>query len=456
MTRSAGGEMTAEERRVGLRKAVVASFIGTSIEWYDFFLFGSAAALVFNKVFFPQFDPLTGTLLSFGAYAVAFIARPLGGAVFGHLGDRVGRTRTLVWTLMLMGGCTFAMGLLPGYSTIGVAAPLLLVVLRFCQGLGLGGEWGGAVSLVTEYGTSAGADNRRGYFASWPQIGVPAGNLLAVGALAVMNATTSSQAFTAWGWRIPFLLSAVLIGVGLWIRTTLAESPLFASLGEEERHHAPLMEVLRHHRRGLFITIGIRIASDISYYIFALFGITYVTQQLGLPRSVAFNGVLIASVVQLVAIPAFAAWSDRVGRRPVYLIGALGVGVWGFVFFPLINTRSAAAAVLAITVGLLFQAVMYGPMAAYIAELFGTSVRYSGSSVGYQLAGILGGSLAPIIGVALLAHYDSAVPVALYLALAALVTVVAVLVSPEPRHLNLAEAEEPLPATTTAPPRPAS
>jgi len=420
-----------------LRKAVAASFIGTSIEWYDFFLYGSAAALVFNKVFFPSFDPLTGTLLAFTTYAVGFVARPLGGALFGHLGDKVGRKRTLIWTLMLMGFATFAMGLLPGYATIGAVAPVLLVVLRFCQGLGLGGEWGGAVSLVTEYGEAAGEHNRRGYYASWPQIGVPAGNLMAVGALAVVSLVLSPDAFLAWGWRIPFLLSGVLILVGLWIRQALEESPLFASMEETERRSAPVADVFRYYRRSLVITIGIRIASDVSYYTFALFSLTYVTQQLGLPRAVAFNGVLVASVVQLVAIPAFAILSDRVGRRPVYLLGAVGVGVWGFAFFPLLDTRSGLAAIVAITVGLLFQAAMYGPMAAFIAEMFGTSVRYSGSSLGYQLAGIVGGSVAPLIGVALLARYGNATPVAVYLAGAAAITVVALIAAKETRGADL-------------------
>jgi len=451
MAASEGGSAVSSPTAGALRKAVAASFIGTSIEWYDFFLYGSAAALVFNKVFFPSFDPLTGTLLAFATYAVAFIARPFGGALFGHLGDKLGRKRTLIWTLMLMGFATFAMGLLPGYATIGAAAPVLLVVLRFAQGLGLGGEWGGAVSLVTEYGDASGHQDRRGYYASWPQIGVPAGNLMAVGALAVVSAVLTPEAFISWGWRVPFLLSSVLIFVGLWIRRALDESPLFASMADSERHSAPVMEVLRHYRRSLLITIGIRIASDVSYYTFALFSLIYVTVQLGLPRSVAFNGVLVASVVQLVAIPAFAVLSDRVGRRPVYLLGAVGVGMWGFAFFPLLDTGSGLAAILAITVGLLFQAAMYGPMAAFIAELYGTSVRYSGSSLGYQLAGIVGGSVAPLIGVALLARFGSATPVAIYGALAAGITVVAVLAAAETRRSDLTPAGMIDPSAPTTP-----
>ncbi|MGW4728505.1 MFS transporter [Streptomyces shenzhenensis] len=414
-----------------LRKAIIGSFVGTSIEWYDFFLYGSAAALIFNKVFFPDVDPLTGTLLSFATYAVAFVARPLGGILFGHLGDRHGRKSTLMATLMLMGLSTFLMGLLPGYGTLGIAAPLLLVVLRFCQGLGLGGEWGGAVAIVAEHGEASGGAARRGYYASWPQIGMPMGNLLAVGALALANAVLSEDAFNAWGWRIPFLLSALLIGVGFWIRRTVEESPLFKEITEQPGEHHPLREVFRTQRKPLLVTIGMRIASDVSYYTFALFSITYVTQQLELERSLVLNGVIVASVFQLVAIPAFAVLSDRVGRRPVYLAGAAAVGLWGFAFFPLLDTGSAGAAILAITVGLVGQAAMFGPMGAYITELFPTNVRYSGSSIGYQLAGIVGGSVAPLIGVALLSSFGTGQAVAVYSALASLITIAAVCWSKE-------------------------
>ncbi|MDT0381087.1 MFS transporter [Streptomyces sp. DSM 42041] len=413
-------------RTGGLRKAILGSFVGTTIEWYDFFLYGSAAALIFNKVFFPDFDPLTGTLLAFATYSVAFLARPLGGVLFGHMGDRYGRKSTLMATLMLMGLSTFLMGVLPGYDTLGVAAPVLLVVLRFCQGLGLGGEWGGAVAIVAEHGEASGGARRRGFYASWPQIGVPMGNLLAVGALALVGTVLSEEQFDSWGWRVPFLLSAVLILVGLWIRKAVEESPLFRESMQQAPERHPLRDVFRDHRRPLLITIGMRIASDVSYYTFALFSITYVTQQLGADRSLVLNGVIIASAVQLLAIPAFAVLSDRVGRRPVYLAGAVIVGVWGFAFFPLLDTESAGAAALAITVGLIGQAAMYGPMAAYIAELFPTPVRYSGSSVGYQLAGVVGGSVAPLIGVALLSRFDSGYAVAAYTALASAVTVAAV------------------------------
>ncbi|MEQ3551801.1 MFS transporter [Pseudonocardia nematodicida] len=424
--------------RRSLRKVIAGSFVGTSIEWYDFFLYGSAAALVFNQVFFPTFDPLTGTLLAFATYSVAFIARPLGGVIFGVLGDRYGRKSILITTLMLMGCATFLMGLLPGYETIGIAAPLILVFLRFCQGLGLGGEWGGAVALVAEHGEAAGGAHRRGFYASWPQVGVPAGNLLAVVALAVCSAVLSDEAFTSWGWRLPFLFSAVLILVSLWIRATVEESPLFTS-SERETTRTPVRDIFRSHRKPLLVTIGIRIASDVSYYTFALFSITYVTQQLELPRSIVLNGVIVASIVQLFAIPYFGALSDRVGRRPVYLVGALGVGAWGFAFFPLVDTGSPLAAIVAVTVGLFFQAIMFGPMAAYIAELFPTAIRYTGTSMGYQLAGIVGGSVAPLIGVSLLAICGTGQAVAVYTAAAALVTVAALWWSHETRTAGLTD-----------------
>jgi metabolite-proton symporter len=432
--------MTADPRT--LRKTIIGGFVGTSIEWYDFFLYGSAAALVFNQVFFPNFEPLTGTLLAFATYAVAFLARPLGGLLFGHFGDKYGRKSSLIATLMVMGLSTFAMGLLPGYDTLGVLAPILLVVLRFFQGLGLGGEWGGAVSMVVEHGDSSGDPNRRGFYASWPQIGVPAGNLLAVGALALTGTLLSDSAFQSWGWRLPFLFSLILVAVGLWIRKTLTESPIFEEMAETEPDRQPLKEIFRDYRRPLLITIGIRIASDVSYYTFALFSITYVTQQLDFDKSLVLNGVLVASVVQLVAIPYFGSLSDRVGRRPVYLAGAIGVGLWAFAFFPLLDSGSPAAAMVAITIGLLCQAAMYGPMAAFISEMFPTRVRYSGSSAGYQLAGVVGGSVAPMIGVALLARFDSSFPVSVYTLIAAGVTVVAAVLARETAGQKLRAAEK--------------
>jgi metabolite-proton symporter len=421
------------------RRVIVASLIGTSLEWYDFFLYGSAAALVFGRLFFPQFEALTGTLLAFATYAVGFVARPLGGVVFGHFGDRVGRKNVLVATLLLMGAATFAIGLVPSYDTIGVAAPILLVALRFLQGLGLGGEWGGAVLMSLEHGEA----HRRGLNASWPQVGVPAGNLLAAGVLWILNATLSESAFLSWGWRVAFLLSGVLVVVGLWIRLAITESPLFNEIEEAgAKAKLPLVEVLKRHPRGLLVAMAARIGTDVAFYTFALYVLTYVTDTLGLPRSVGLQAVLIGSALQLALIPAFGALSDRVGRRPVYAAGAVAAAAWAFAFFPLLDTENRAVIVLATVVALATHAAMYGPQAAFIAELFSTRLRYSGASMGYQIAGIFGGALAPIISIKLVDVTGSAFAVSVYVLAALAITLVALLFAPETSRIDL-HAEQP-------------
>ncbi|GAA4930203.1 MFS transporter [Streptomyces coeruleoprunus] len=430
-----------------LRRIVAASLIGTTIEWYDFFLYGSAAALVFNQLFFPESDPLVGTLLAFLTYAVGFAARPLGALVFGHYGDRLGRKKLLVVSLLLMGGATFAIGLLPTHATIGSAAPVLLTVLRLVQGFALGGEWGGAVLLVSEHGDAA----RRGFWASWPQTGAPAGQLLATGVLAALTATLSDAAFTSWGWRVPFLLSGVLVVVGMWIRLSVDESPVFkAALARAEARRAedavvermPLVAVLRHHWRDVLIAMGARMAENISYYVVTAFILVYATTSAGLSKQTALNAVLIASAVHFAVIPAWGALSDRIGRRPVYLIGAVGVGAWMFPFFALIDNGGFGSLLLAVTVGLVLHGAMYAPQAAFFAEMFATRMRYSGASIGAQFSSVAAGAPAPLIATALLADYGSSTPISLYVIAAALLTVVAIACARETRHRELDEDEQ--------------
>ncbi|GAA3234102.1 MFS transporter [Dactylosporangium siamense] len=410
---------TRTDHRPAPRRVIVATLIGTSLEWYDFFLYGSAAALVFGRLFFPSFSPLTGTLLAFTTYAVGFVARPLGGIVFGHFGDRVGRKSVLMTTLILMGTATLLIGLLPTYAQWGAAAPVLLVVLRFLQGFGLGGEWGGAVVMAMEHGGTA----RRGLNASWPQVGVPAGNLLAAGVLWLLNTVQSEAAFVSWGWRIPFLLSGVLVVVGLWIRVAVTESPMFAEVtAAAAKVRAPLRAVLARHPRSLLAAMATRIGVDVSFYTFTLYVLTYVTDTVHLPRSAALSAVLIGSALQLALIPLSGVLSDRFGRRLVFAGGTLLTAVWAFAFFPLLDTGSRPAIVLAVVVALVGHAAMYGPQAAFIAELFSTRLRYSGASMGYQISGIFGGALAPIVAIKLIDATGTTLSVALYVVAAAAVT----------------------------------
>ncbi|MFC4003853.1 MFS transporter [Prauserella oleivorans] len=418
----------------GMRKVVFASTIGTTVEWYDFFLYGSVAALVFNKIFFPSFDPLVGTLLALAGYAVGFIARPLGGLVFGHFGDILGRKKMLVVSLVLMGAATVAIGLVPSYDSIGIAAPIILVCLRLLQGFAVGGEWGGAVLMLSERGDG----RRRGFWAAWAQSGLALGQALSVAVLAIFAVTMADATFEAWGWRIPFLVSGVLVVVGLWVRLSIAESEVFLRAQRKGRpRRTPLIEVLKHYKRELLVAMGARFCENIAGYVFTVFVLTYATSHAGFDRSDALLAVFVAALVQFAGIIGWGHLSDRLGRRPVILFGAVALGVWSFIAFPLIDTGSTVLLIVAASVGLLLHAASFGPQGAFFSELFGTSVRYSGASIGAQFASIFAGSVAPLISVALLDAFGSSVPISVYIAVGAIVTILAVALSKETVNRDL-------------------
>ena len=396
-------ENTVSRQQMG--PVIFSSTIGTTIEWYDFFLYGTMAVLVFPKVFFPESDPTVGTLLALLTFLVGFIARPFGGALFGHFGDRVGRKTTLIATLLLMGISTLLIGFLPGYATIGIAAPLILVLLRLGQGLGVGGEWGGSVLLAMEYGHKGG---RRGFWASWPQMGVPIGLVLSTIVVNIVQGATGASFFT-WGWRIPFFLSALLIFIGLYIRLRVLETPLFAMVKEQKQVvRAPVIEAFRHSTREILLSAGARFVEQAPFYLFTVFVITYGVEKVQLSRSLVLNAITIAAVLELFTIPLFGHLSDSIGRRRWYLIGCVLIAAFAFPYFLLMNTGSAALFILAVVLSLaVFHAWVYGPQAALIAERFGTRSRYSGASMGYQLAAPFAGGLAPIIALLLLTGKSS-------------------------------------------------
>ncbi len=420
------------------KRVAAASLAGTTLEFYDHFIYGSAAALVFPKLFFPQSDPLVATLLSFASYGVAFAARPLGAAIFGHFGDILGRKSILFITLLMMGLATFFIGLLPSYASVGVLAPLLLVALRIIQGLALGGEWGGAAIMVNELDPEG---KRRGLLGSLVQIAAPIGLLLANGVFALVTWQVSEEAFLSWGWRVPFLLSAVLVGVGLYIRSNVSESKVFEKMeSAHQESHAPIKEVLTHYKRQLLIAFGARLGGDIAFYVFTLFLLYFVPTKLGLPKSVALNAVLLGAIAQILFIPVAGWLSDRIGRRPVLMFGGIGGALWAFAFFQLVQTKDPVSIMAASFVGMVLVSFMFSPLASFLPELFATRVRVTGSSLGFQFAGVFGGALAPIIATSLLAAYNTTLPVALYLAVVCALIALSAWAARETAHMNLSDA----------------
>ncbi|WP_136042518.1 MULTISPECIES: MFS transporter [unclassified Microbacterium] len=421
-----------------LKRVVAASMAGTVVEWYEFFLYATAASLVFGTYFFPPTgSPLDGIIAAFVTYAVGFVARPLGGIVFGQIGDRFGRKPTLQATIIIVGAATFLMGCLPGFQSIGYWAPALLVALRFIQGFAVGGEWGGAVLLVAEQSP----DRSRSFWSSWPQAAVPVGNLLATLVLLVSSWAMSSAAFLEWGWRIAFWLSAVIVLVGYYIRRNVEEAPIFleakAQVEAEKAISYGVVEVLRRYPKGIVQAMGIRFAENIVYYIVVSFTIVYLKTVHEYDTSQLLLALLIAHVVHFAIIPQLGRLADRWGRKPVYLTGAVLSATWAFFAFPMFDTLNPVLIVLAVTIGLCFHAFMYAPQPAVMAELFPTRMRYSGVSLGSQVTAILAGSLAPILAIQWLRDFGSWLPIAIYIVIACVVTAVAVLSLRETKGVSL-------------------
>jgi MFS family permease len=423
------------DRTSQVRKAAVASVVGTSIEWYDFFLYNTAAAVVFKDVFFPSSSDYAGTLESFATYAVGFAARPVGAAIFGHWGDRLGRKATLIVTLVLMGVSSALIGVLPGANSIGATAPILLVVLRLLQGIAVGGEWSGSVLLSMEWGN----DRRRGLMASWPQIGVPIGLLLGTVAMSSV-ASASGDAFKDWGWRLPFLLSLVLVAIGLWVRLRVMETPLFAELVErQEVSKVPVAEVIKRHPKEILLSALLRCSEQMPFYIFSSFVLTYVVNETGHSKTFALNAVAVAAVLELFLIPYFGNLSDTVGRKQVYAFGAALLGIISFPFFPLLNSGVSAVIFLTIVLAFVPHAMQYGPQASLISESFPTKLRYGGAGIGYQLASVIAGGPAPLLATYLLHDYGWWA-ISATMVLAALITLTATALLPDRSKVDLADA----------------
>jgi metabolite-proton symporter len=414
--------LTPHEHRIQLRRAVIASTIGTAIEWYDFFLYSTVTGLVFAKLFFPHSDPWVGTLEAFAIYAVGFIARPIGAAIFGHYGDRIGRKSTLIATLLLMGLATFAVALVPTYESIGVWGAVMLTVLRFIQGVGVGGEWGGSVLMSMEWARN---DHSRGLIASWPQFGVPCGLFLSNLAVLAFSQMSGEQ-FLSWGWRLPFALSLLLVGVGLYIRLGIMETPVFSKLVSEQKiERAPMLAVIKEFPKEILLSAFARMAEQAPFYIFTAFIFSYGINTLHVSRDFLLTAVLSASVLSFISIPMFGHLSDRIGRKNMYMIGALTTGVFGFIYFALLKTGSEPIIFAAIILSLIPHDMMYGPQAALIAESFTGRLRYSGASLGYQLASVIAGGPAPLIAAWLFGIYQSAMAIAIYIAACAVISLIA-------------------------------
>ena len=420
--------LSASEHSRQLRKAVIASTIGTTIEWYDFFIYGTAAGLIFGKLYFPNEDPLTATLAAFGTYFIGFASRPIGAAIFGHYGDRIGRKGTLIATLLLMGIATFLIAFVPSYESIGIWGAVILTLLRMVQGIGVGGEWGGSVLLAMEWSRHHG---QRGLVASWPQFGVPAGLFLANLSILAFSALSGDQ-FATWGWRIPFALSIILIGIGLWIRLGILETPVFQQLLNEDKiEKAPIIEVFKKQPKEIFLSALLRMGQQAPFYIFTAFIFAYAVGTLHMSRNLILSAVLVASCVSFVSIPLFGHMSDRVGRRKTYLIGAVATGLFGFLYFGMVDTAIPSAVFIAIVLSLIPHDMQYGPQAALIAEAFTPRLRYSGSSLGYQLASVIAGGPAPLIATALFATYHSGYAISIYIAACTVVSLISAAFMPD-------------------------
>ncbi len=422
------GTLPEAEHSAQLRKAVIASTVGTAIEWYDFFLYGTAAGLVFGKLYFPNQDPLSATLLAFGTYFIGFAARPVGAAIFGHYGDRIGRKATLIATLLCMGLATFAIAFVPTYDSIGIWGAVLLTVLRAIQGIGVGGEWGGSILLSMEWSRTRG---QRGLVASWPQFGVPCGLLLSTLAVIVFSSWAGAD-FVTWGWRIPFALSIVLVGIGLWIRLGILETPVFQNLLDTNKiEKTPILEVIRKQPKEIILSALLRMSEQAPFYVFTAFVFAYTVGTLKMDRNFILTAVIVAACVSFFTIPLAGHISDKIGRKNMYLIGVVAMGLFGFLYFGMVDTAVPSAVFIAIVLSLIPHDMQYGPQAALIAESFPPNLRYSGSSLGYQLASIIAGGPAPIIATALFAAYHTGYAIAIYIAACAVISLISAGLMPD-------------------------